>query len=236
MFFIDNLRILLIIMVLLWHMAATYGAPGFWPYQEVHRLDGLTSLAYTLLSVVNGPYVLGFFYLLAGYFTPRSYDRKGPGPFFRDRLLRLGIPMLIYVFIFDPLILYPGWEDGYEAVIDALFTAINAHRIAWISLGSLRFPLALKEIIQKRFPQTKIIYDEFITGRDGKLRYPKPLRLQIFNRIVRILKKAGGEKIPVYFCMESGDIWNGVQKKTPRNKKEVEKLLTLPLGANEKVF
>jgi hypothetical protein len=106
LFFVDNLRIVLIIMVLLWHLAITYGASGFWPYQEVRRPDDLTSLVFTLFSAVNGPYALGFFFLIAGYFTPRSYDRKRPGPFFRDRLLRLGIPMLIYIFVFDPLIQY----------------------------------------------------------------------------------------------------------------------------------
>jgi len=106
LFFIDNLRILLIIMVLLWHLAITYGASGHWPYHEVNLPDDLTSLVFTLFSAVNGPYVLGFFFLIAGYFTPRSYDRKGPWPFFRDRLIRLGIPLLIYIFVFDPLIQY----------------------------------------------------------------------------------------------------------------------------------
>jgi hypothetical protein len=31
--------------------------------------------------------------------------------------------------------------------------------------------------------------------------------------------------------MESRNIWMDVQKKAPRSKKEVEELLTLPLGA-----
>jgi spore photoproduct lyase len=134
-------------------------------------------------------------------------------------------------FHFDPLIHYDGWEDGYAEVIDGLLTRIDREKIAWISLGSLRFPPALKSVIQKRFPQTKIIYDEFITGKDGKLRYPKPLRLRLFKQVVDRLKKDGAGKISVYFCMESGDVWKAVQKKAPRSKKEVEKLLTLPLGA-----
>ena len=100
----------------------------------------------------------------------------------------------------------------------------------------MRFPPSLKPVIQKRFPHTKIIYDEFITGKDGKLRYPKPLRLRLFKQIADGLKKAGGGEIPFYFCMESGDIWKEVQKKAPRSKKEVEKLLTLPLGANDNDF
>lgn len=58
--YVDNLRTLLIIMVILWHMAVTYGAPGFWPYQE-SQPDESTALVFTLFSVINGPYVLGFF-------------------------------------------------------------------------------------------------------------------------------------------------------------------------------
>jgi spore photoproduct lyase len=133
-------------------------------------------------------------------------------------------------FHFDPLILYQGWEQGYAEVIGELMARIDRKKIAWISLGSLRFPPSLKAVIQKRFPQTKIMDEEFIRGRDGKLRYPKPLRLWLYERVVGFLKKAGGEKIPLYFCMESHDVWKEILKKTTRGKREVERLLTLPLG------
>lgn len=103
--YVDNLRTLLIIMVILWHMAVTYGAPGFWAYQE-SQPDELTALVFTLFSAINGPYVLGFFFMIAGYFTPGAYDRKDPGKFFEERFIRLGIPLLIYVFLIDPLIYY----------------------------------------------------------------------------------------------------------------------------------
>ncbi|MGD9048016.1 MAG: acyltransferase family protein [Anaerolineae bacterium] len=103
--YVDNLRTLLIIMVILWHMAVTYGASGFWPYQEGQG-DDLTVLVFMLFSAINNPYVLGFFFMIAGYFTPGAYDRKGPGPFLKARLIRLGIPLLLYVFLIDPLIYY----------------------------------------------------------------------------------------------------------------------------------
>jgi spore photoproduct lyase len=125
-------------------------------------------------------------------------------------------------FHFDPIIFSEGWEDGYGEMIESVMAQIDRKKIAWISLGSLRFPPALKPVIQKRFPQTKIIYDEFIIGKDGKLRYSKPLRRWLFQRIVGDLKKAGGGEIPVYFCMESSDLWMNVLKKTP----------TLPLGVD----
>jgi peptidoglycan/LPS O-acetylase OafA/YrhL len=105
LFFIDNLRTLLIILVLLWHMAITYGAPGEWPYHEV-RPDDLTALVFTLLGALTGPFVIGFWFMIAGYFTPGGYERRGPWRFIRDRLIRLGVPLSIYVFLIDPLIHY----------------------------------------------------------------------------------------------------------------------------------
>jgi len=131
-------------------------------------------------------------------------------------------------FHFDPLILYSGWEDGYEEIIDALFTAVNADRIAWISLGSLRFPPALKDIIKNRFPDSRIIYEELVRGEDGKLRYFKPLRLRLYTTIVNQIQNRVGNRVPLYFCMESGEIWRKVLKKEPKGKEAIENYLSLP--------
>lgn len=130
-------------------------------------------------------------------------------------------------FHFDPLILYPGWEKGYEAVIKRLFSRIDPSRIAWISLGSLRFPKQLKSLIRKRFPSTKIIYQEMIKGIDGKLRYFKPLRIKLYQKIVNAIRFYGNEKVPLYFCMESKEIWKKVLNKEPGSKEEVEAFLSL---------
>lgn len=46
---------------------------------------------------------MGFFFLISGYFTPGSFDRKGEASFLKDRLLRLGISTLIFMFILNPI-------------------------------------------------------------------------------------------------------------------------------------
>ena len=38
-------------------------------------------------------FALGFFFMISGYFTPVSFDRKGGWGFLRDRFIRLGIPL-----------------------------------------------------------------------------------------------------------------------------------------------
>jgi surface polysaccharide O-acyltransferase-like enzyme len=46
---------------------------------------------------------MSLFLLISAYFVPGSYDRKGAGQFLKDRLIRLGIPLVIYSWIISPL-------------------------------------------------------------------------------------------------------------------------------------
>lgn len=131
-------------------------------------------------------------------------------------------------FHFDPIIRFPGWIDGYAEIVEELFSKIPSFRMAWISLGSLRFPPQLKPIIQQRFPESDILYEEFVRGSDGKLRYFKPLRTELYRKIVSLIEQNKSTKVPVYFCMESGEIWRSVLKNEPRGKEDVEELLSLP--------
>ena len=134
-------------------------------------------------------------------------------------------------FHFDPLINYPGWEEGYLGVIDRLLHRIPVSRIRWVSLGCLRFPPALASVIANRFPRTKILTGELVPGRDGKLRYFKPIRLEMYRKIVCFLRRAGGKKIPLYFCMEDEEIWREVLGLSPGGKEDVERLLSPRLEA-----
>ena len=116
LFFVDNLRILLITLVVLHHLAITYGHTGGWYYYE-GQPDELTTILFTIFTAVNQAFFMGFFFMISGYFTPGSYDRKGTGPFLKDRLLRLGIPMLCYDLVIGPLVAYPlirtgAWESS----------------------------------------------------------------------------------------------------------------------------
>jgi hypothetical protein len=43
---------------------------------------------------------------MAGLLTPSSYDRKGAKRFVGDRLLRLGVPFVVYVFLVQPTLVY----------------------------------------------------------------------------------------------------------------------------------
>jgi spore photoproduct lyase len=157
----------------------------------------------------------------------REEERGAPGTIQRLQAARAVVEKGYRLgFHFDPLVRFQGWERDYEEVVRKLFHAVPASRIAWLSLGALRFPPALKKIIQARFPETKIIYDEFILGLDGKLRYFRPLRLELFQSLAGFVKKWGGGEIPLYLCMEGEEVWRDGLTWKPRGKRAVENTLS----------
>lgn len=108
--YVDNLKVILIAGVIAGHAIASYSDEDFWPYAEMKEvtLSGATQL---LLYAVVAPATLlmiPLLFLVAGLLTPSSVDRKGPGPFARDRLLRLGVPFTAYVLLLQPLLMYPS--------------------------------------------------------------------------------------------------------------------------------
>jgi spore photoproduct lyase len=109
-------------------------------------------------------------------------------------------------FHFDPLIEHPGWETNYRAVLTELFERVDPARIVWISLGAFRFMPDLKPIIMQRHPKSRIPYGEFIRGLDGKMRYFRDIRVELYQVMVEAIRRVD-PKLCVYLCMESEDIW-----------------------------
>lgn len=109
-------------------------------------------------------------------------------------------------FHFDPMFIYPGCEDEYGDVVQQIFKHVSAENIVWISLGSFRFMPDLKPIIQQRFDRSKIVYGEFVSGLDNKMRYFKPLRIKLYQKIASLIKEIAPD-VMVYFCMEDDEVW-----------------------------
>ena len=95
LFFIDNIRVFLTILVLLHHLMIVYAHSGDWIYTE-GQPDFVASALGSWFCATNQAYFMGLFLLISAYFVPGSYDRKGAWTFFKDRLIRLGIPLALY--------------------------------------------------------------------------------------------------------------------------------------------
>lgn len=103
--FVDNLRIFLTALVVLHHLSLTYGAPGSWYYNETEA--GLPEIVPMILFVAsNQSFFMGMFFLISAFFMVPSLERKGTTRFLKERLLRLGIPMLVFYFLISPLTIF----------------------------------------------------------------------------------------------------------------------------------
>ena len=127
-------------------------------------------------------------------------------------------------FHFDPIIIGDGFEKEYMAVVQQLFDRIDPDNIVWISLGTLRCMPPLKAIIHRRFPHSGIMYGEFISGLDNKLRYFKPLRIKFYRQIISAIRERAPQ-VPLYFCMESADVWDQAIGFRPNAEGGLAKLL-----------
>lgn len=102
LYYIDNLRVWLIVLVILHHLAVTFGRSGPWYYVVPQTPEAATAASLVFL-LINQAYFMGLFFGVSAYFTPGSVDRKGMRRFIRDRAVRLGIPLLLFVFVLAPL-------------------------------------------------------------------------------------------------------------------------------------
>ena len=106
--FLDNIKVLFTVLVIFWHVLVTYMEPGWWYYKEINPIDPISYIIFLLFTSLGGVFqasLLGLFFLLGGYFTPKSYDRKGIWSFWKERLIRLGIPLFLYVVLLNPIII-----------------------------------------------------------------------------------------------------------------------------------
>src|SRR3712207_650463 len=80
LYFVDNLRVLLAILVVAHHAGQAYGPTGGrWPVFNDERAAILGPF-----FTVNAGFFMGLFFLVSAYFLPASYDRKGGRAFLAD--------------------------------------------------------------------------------------------------------------------------------------------------------
>lgn len=88
------------------HAADTYSPLGNWYFVDRKPLATATLLFFAAWQMYLQAFFMGLLFLIAGFFVPAAFDRKGPGKFVQDRAFRLGLPVLLYMFILGPITEY----------------------------------------------------------------------------------------------------------------------------------
>jgi glucan biosynthesis protein C len=106
--YLDNLRSFVIFLVVVTHTMVTYSGFGSWYYNEVDSasLNIVSRIIFGLYGSFSQAWFMGILFFAAAFFASRSLQKRGPAAFVKERLFRLGVPLLIYMFVIDPFIGY----------------------------------------------------------------------------------------------------------------------------------
>lgn len=134
--YLDNLKVVLVVGVIVGHVLITYADVGTWAYRETSSNDAFL-IPSALVVALGSLFAMGVFFLIAGLLTPGPLARKGPAGFLRDRALRLGVPFLVFLLLLYPTVKWVG-ERG-AASLDVLLR----RQLTDLDPGPLWFVLAL---------------------------------------------------------------------------------------------
>src|SRR6185312_6201179 len=139
-FYIDNLKVGLIALVILHHALITYGAIGDWYYTQKTALPAAAT-PMLLIVIIDQSFFMGFFFFLSAYFVPGSFHKKGAARFMKDRLVRLGVPLVFYSVALSPVLIYLVYNVGEGHHVSFIRFLGGFHD--WIDFGVLWFVAAI---------------------------------------------------------------------------------------------
>lgn len=140
LYYLDNLKAALVAIVVLHHVLGTVSGGGSLGMSVGSFLSWFQIVGLAVQGLDQG-WFMCFFFFISAYFTPSSYDRKGPRAFLADKFKRLGIPLVAYAFIFGPLLnLIMQTVTGLQA-LTYLITPSQTWFLAWLLIFNTAYAL-----------------------------------------------------------------------------------------------
>lgn len=130
--FIDNLRWVMILLVVSMHASVTYNNLGQWYYNEPTHLNRFEEGFIITYEIFLQTFFMGILFFVAGYFVPGAYDRKGLRSFLQDRAFRLGWPTLLFMFVLAPV---TGYLASYRRAAGEPFRTFLREYARYITHG-----------------------------------------------------------------------------------------------------
>ncbi|MEU9350334.1 acyltransferase family protein [Streptomyces griseoloalbus] len=112
---LDVLRALVVVGLVFFHAALVFS-----PDDDFYVKNAQTTDAVTVLAGLGVVWAMPMLFLVAGIGARHSIRRRGPGGFTRERLLRLGVPLVFATVVLCPLPQWlrlraadPGYDESY---------------------------------------------------------------------------------------------------------------------------
>jgi spore photoproduct lyase len=136
----------------------------------------------------------------------KSFDLKTPSLKARlkaiAQLHQVGHPIGIH---FDPVIYSPNFEEEYRHLFEQLADHIPLDKLVYLSLGVVRFTKDVYHQVEKNYPESSLLKAAFKKSFDGKIRYSRPVRLWMLQKLKSLALEMGMNEQQIYLCMEEED-------------------------------
>jgi len=141
---IDNLRTLTILLVVNLHACVSYSHVGDWYFMSDHEPTLAEKVPFIVWQGHLQSFFMGLLFFISAYFAHGSITRRGPGRFVRERLIRLGLPALLYMLVIHPFILLAlnPWKANFGPPVAFYANYLRSGRFLGSS-GPLWFAVAL---------------------------------------------------------------------------------------------
>ena len=131
LYYLDNLKVCLTVLVIMHHAGQAYGNGGAWAYTPSNPAEFMPWIWHFFST--NAAFFMGLYFFISGYFVPGSYDKQDSKQFILKKLLRLGIPLLFMGALIS--VLTGKLEIGHMWFVESLlvFCLIYALIRRWVS-------------------------------------------------------------------------------------------------------
>ena len=138
-FYLDNLKWALVMLVIIHHSAGTAGLDpmGFNLPHVMKSMQWQYDVLYNFQRI-NQSFFMSLFFFISAYFVTPSFVRKGAGRFMLDKLKRLGMPILMTIFIITP-------------IIAGIISHFMHYKIAMLGIKKLSYVSILNHIVSPLF-------------------------------------------------------------------------------------
>ncbi|RAK10241.1 surface polysaccharide O-acyltransferase-like enzyme [Halanaerobium saccharolyticum] len=198
--YIDYLRLITIVAVVILHTVMTYSGIANWHYIEEQAMGDLSRLISALVVTFINGYSMGFLFLISAYYTAKSYAKKGKKEYITGRLYRLGLPVLLFVLFIYPLTMYLLYiagekkvpKDNFWLYLKEYITTgefLDSSGPLWFAFALLIFSIIYaimgkkREVSAKHLPNTSIIILTIILVGTGSyfVRLVFPIGFEFLN-------------------------------------------------------
>lgn len=101
---------------------------------------------------------------------------------------------------FDPMIYTQSFEEDYFHLLEQM-NNLNPY-LSYLSLGVVRFTKDVFREVERNYPESLIHTTPMIKSFDNKVRYHRPMRMWMMNKVKDQAIKAGIRSEAIYLCME----------------------------------